>query len=163
MSEYPKITINNTNEDFEYWISKKKINPEIQKILSSADIIALPIESKKIDVFPEDILELQDFLKNNHSIQLYPLCNEDNFNTLRQESTLENISVHLSIIANVVTIIGFISGLAAYLKNKFTAKEKKIKLNITIENKKGKSHQIKKIEYEGTSTNLDKILEYLED
>ncbi|WP_371804789.1 hypothetical protein [Candidatus Lokiarchaeum ossiferum] len=160
----PKIKIQSTDEDLEYWFEKNEINEEIKNKIKSANIVVIPESYKNIKYVIEDFLELQDFLREEHEITLYPLCNDDEFNLLRQESSADTIKFTLEIIVLSGTILGWIlAGIKNYLLNKKLKKETEIKLTATVDLSKGKSKNKKKIEYEGSPENLEKILDSLKE
>lgn len=158
-----ELNIENTEENFDYWLNQEFISDDLKNKLGTADILLVPqigFRDQDTPVFPVKTEELFTFLKNNSKNNEIDICIED--------KDYKELALHADLITLatfVVTSIALpvlVNLLSDYIKNKISSNsDRVIKISLVVENKKDGTS--KNVTYEGKPESFDSTIKSIDD
>ena len=150
------LIIEDTKEDFNYWINRHYIDSSKKKKLVKSNLMIIPREgfAGREDIcFPVGTLELFHFLEKQKNDEFKPeICfGDENYKELALHADL--ILIGSFIVTNLILPL-FVNYLYDYFKNKYgkSLNKRNVKLEITYD--EGDTH--KKLTYEGPGKDFNK-------
>ena len=155
--EANNLVIKDTPEDFETWINKDFISPELRVQLRKSDILLIPTEGFRdltYPVFPVKTEELFNYLRKNSPEDInIDICIEDK--DYREVALHSDLVILSSFIVSSVALPILINLISTYLSQKLLKPEKtNVKVSITVVNKDGES---KNLSYEGSVDHFKEV------
>jgi hypothetical protein len=148
-----EFTITSTDENISYWQQKKYLSEITKHLMADAEVLIVPEEGFReypIPVFPQNTLEIFDFLKE--SIKVEVAIDDEQFQEVALNSRVHKIGKY---VVNVAVLPVFFGLITNYLSDKLKHEDPKdqVELEIVVD-KDGKGSSIR---FKGTTDELKKI------
>ncbi|BDA80168.1 hypothetical protein LPTSP3_g30980 [Leptospira kobayashii] len=158
-TEEDKLTITESEIDFENWITKDFISPQLKSKLTESQILIVPTEGfreYKGPVFPVKTEEIFHYIKSNINNELIvDICTEDS--QYRELALHSNLIVLGEFLVKTVALTIFLAVLSNYIYDNYVKKgsaDSIVRLAITVERGKKKSVRV---EYEGQASGFNQV------
>lgn len=156
----PTLTVDVTNENFEYWSSRPYLSGDLQRRISEANVLLTPFEDFRgtgDQVFPQATQQFFDYLLKNRTEEVVPeICIED--------VDYKEVALHADLIIIGCVVVKFVVApvvvglITRYLGDRWMKgrDQATVKLELTTVREDGSASQLK---YEGPYDNLETTIQ----